>query len=182
MIEGHCDLNILLDLFFLHYVALSEKQIWYPGLRRNTIKIPNLITALSLADIAEPWRSQYRYSIAKHPGLSITRICGKCFPSFLRDRLSVVILFVEHQFPLSFNHCNPSLKSSSCFFIYSSAIRLFIVPIARYQRSTDLITAIKSTDAYHWQLKILFFCQTFTCATTSVNLRCDLGCDRDHFS
>ena len=81
MIEGHCDLDILLDPFFLHLPALSEERIWYPGLGCKTTKIPNLITDLSLANLAEPWRNQYRSAIAKHPGSSITRISGKFFPS-----------------------------------------------------------------------------------------------------
>ena len=58
--DGRCDLDILLDTFTLHFPASSEKILWCPGLGCNTTKIPNLITALSLADSAEPWRFQYR--------------------------------------------------------------------------------------------------------------------------
>ena len=80
MIDGYCDLDILLDPLFSHFPASSEKILWYPGLECKTTKIPNLMTALSLADSVEPWRNLYRSAIAKHPGSLITRISGKFFP------------------------------------------------------------------------------------------------------
>ena len=57
MIEGHCDLDIRLDPFILHFPSSSEKVLWCSGLGCKMTKIPNLITALSLADSAEPWRN-----------------------------------------------------------------------------------------------------------------------------
>ena len=80
MIDGYCDLDILLDPLFSHFPASSEKILWCPGLECKTTKIPNLMTALSLADSVEPWRNLYRSAIAKHPGSLITRISGKFFP------------------------------------------------------------------------------------------------------
>ena len=80
MIEGHCDLGVLLDPFFLHFPDSSKKRIWYPGSGCKKIKFPNFITALSLADSDDPWRNQYQSAIAKNHGSSITRISRKiCF-------------------------------------------------------------------------------------------------------
>ena len=79
MIAGHCDLDILLDPFFLHFPSHMEVSPWYPGLREKSIL--NLISALPLLDAAEPWRTQYRSSIADHPGSSIARLQGKFFPA-----------------------------------------------------------------------------------------------------
>ena len=80
MIEGHCDLRVLLDPFFLHFPDSSKKRIWYPGSGCKKIKFPNFITALSLADSDDPWRNQYQSAIAKNHGSSITRISRKiCF-------------------------------------------------------------------------------------------------------
>ena len=81
MIDGYCYLDILLDPFFSQIPAPVEKRLWHFGLEFKTTKIPNLITALSLADFAEPWRKQGRFKIAKHPGSSIARIVGKFVPS-----------------------------------------------------------------------------------------------------
>ena len=80
MIEGHCDLDILLDPYFLHFPVYAEVRPWYPGLDCKQKNIPNLITALSLLDSAEPWRNQYRSSIADHPGSSLARLSSKFFP------------------------------------------------------------------------------------------------------
>ena len=79
MIEGHCDLEILLDTFFLHFSSFKEVSPWYPGLGCKPKGIPHLISALPLLDAAEPWRPQYRSSIADHPGSSIARLPGKFF-------------------------------------------------------------------------------------------------------
>ena len=77
MIDGHCDLDILLDPFFLHFPRVIERRIWYPGYGRRGGNIPNLATALSMLDSAEPWRNQYRDSVDRHPGSSIPRLRGK---------------------------------------------------------------------------------------------------------
>ena len=31
MVAGHCDLDILLDPFFIHYPRPHEERVWYPG-------------------------------------------------------------------------------------------------------------------------------------------------------
>ena len=100
MIEGYCDLDVLLDPFFLHLPAPSEKRVWHPGLGCKTTKIPNLVIALSMDVSAEPWRNQYRSAIVNNSGSSITRISAN---SFLHDRCRVVILFDQYQFSLSFH-------------------------------------------------------------------------------
>ena len=81
MIAGHCDLDILLDPFFLHFPSFKEVSPWYPGFGCGPKGIPNLISALPLLDAAEPWRSQYSSSIAAYPGSSIVRLPGKFFPA-----------------------------------------------------------------------------------------------------
>ena len=76
LIAGHCDLDILLDPFFLHYPRSHESGRWYPGL--GTTQDPaDLVTALQLVDEADPWRNQFRSAIADHPGSSIDRLVGK---------------------------------------------------------------------------------------------------------
>lgn len=77
MIEGHCDIDILLDPVFLHLPRVAEKQLWYPGLGTRKTNLPNLASALLLTNSAEPWRNQYRAAIADHPGMSIPRLAGK---------------------------------------------------------------------------------------------------------
>ena len=77
MIEGYCDLVILLEPVFLHLPRLTEKQFWYPGLGTRKTNIPNLASALLLTNSAEPWRNQYRDAIADHPGMSIPLLAGK---------------------------------------------------------------------------------------------------------
>ena len=79
MIDGLCDLDILLDPVFLHFPRLNEKRVWYPGLSVKRANLPNLITALSIDYAAERWRSQFRGRIASHPGSSLPRLVGKFF-------------------------------------------------------------------------------------------------------
>lgn len=80
MIDGHCDLDLLLDPFFMHFPSLTEMRPWFPGYGDPQKNIPNLVTALARLDKAEPWRNQFRSRIADHPGSSIARISGKYFP------------------------------------------------------------------------------------------------------
>ena len=81
MVAGCCDLGILLDPFFIHIPSQMEVPSWYPGLGCKHKNIPNLISSLSQLDAAEPWRTQYRSSIAEHPKLTIPRFPGKFFPA-----------------------------------------------------------------------------------------------------
>ncbi|POM67923.1 Hypothetical protein PHPALM_15980 [Phytophthora palmivora] len=61
--QQYCDLDILLDPFFLHF-----PKIWYPD-----VSAASLEDALSAVDLAEPWRLQYRRSSADHPASRIPR-------------------------------------------------------------------------------------------------------------
>ena len=59
MIEGHCDLDILLDPFFLHYPRMHEERVWYPGVGHNTDPTI-LLEALDMDDQEDPWSNQLR--------------------------------------------------------------------------------------------------------------------------
>ena len=52
MIEGRCDLDILMGPLFLRFSRPTEGMC--PGLGCSSTNIPNLITAFSLVDAAEP--------------------------------------------------------------------------------------------------------------------------------
>ena len=79
IIEGHCDLDLFLDRFFMHLPSPIEMRPWYPGLRDPQKNIPNLISALTRLDSSEPWRIQFRSRIEDHPRSSIARLSGKSF-------------------------------------------------------------------------------------------------------
>ena len=65
---GHCDLDILLNPFFLHFdLTTKSVPVWYVAKR-----FLSLITALPKLDFTYPWRNRYRTSITAHP--------GHCFP------------------------------------------------------------------------------------------------------
>ena len=81
MIDGHCDLDILLDPFFMHFPGYLEVPPWFPDLGSPKKNLPNLAIALDMLDTDKPWRNQYQSSIAAHPGSSIARLTGKFFPS-----------------------------------------------------------------------------------------------------
>ena len=79
MIDGLCDLDILLDPLFLPFPRLNEVRFRYPGLSVQRANLPNLITALSIDHAAERWRNQFHTSIASHLGSSLSRLVGKFF-------------------------------------------------------------------------------------------------------
>ena len=54
MIDGHCDLDILLDPFFMHFPGYLEVPPWFPGFGCSQKNLPNLATALAMLDTAEP--------------------------------------------------------------------------------------------------------------------------------
>ena len=66
MVECHCDLDILLYPFFLHYPRMHEERVWYPGLGHNADPA-DLLPALDIADCEDPWRNQFRNSLGDHP-------------------------------------------------------------------------------------------------------------------
>ena len=49
MFAGHCDLKILLNAFFLHYLRPHEERVWYPGLRHFDYPA-DLVEPLEMAD------------------------------------------------------------------------------------------------------------------------------------
>ncbi|POM57498.1 Hypothetical protein PHPALM_37981 [Phytophthora palmivora] len=84
MIEGWCDLDLLLDPFFLHFPKRTDEVAWYPGIeaRRANLADPqlnrreptDLLEALAEADAADPWRNHYRDRTADHPALHLPRL------------------------------------------------------------------------------------------------------------
>ena len=76
MIDVHCDLELLLDPFFMHLPSPVETRPWYQGLGDTQKNVINLISALARLDSAEPWRNQFRSRIENHPGSSIARLSG----------------------------------------------------------------------------------------------------------
>ncbi|KAE8877325.1 hypothetical protein PF003_g38610 [Phytophthora fragariae] len=89
MREGWCDLDLLLDPFFLHFPKRSETVTWYPGLasRQANLQDPNLhraeptdlLEALDEANSADPWRNHFRDTPDQHPARSIARLESKFF-------------------------------------------------------------------------------------------------------
>ncbi|OWY97012.1 hypothetical protein PHMEG_00032562 [Phytophthora megakarya] len=80
--EGWCDLDLLLDPFFLHFPKRSDEVTWYPGIEARRAGRPdpaNLIEALAECDEADPWRNHYRTSAADHPAHRIPRLVEKFF-------------------------------------------------------------------------------------------------------
>ncbi|POM58574.1 Hypothetical protein PHPALM_36760 [Phytophthora palmivora] len=89
MIERWCDLNLLLDPFFLHVPKRTDQVAWYPGIeaRRANLVDPqlnrgeptDLLEALAEADTADPWRNHYRDHTADHPARRLPRLDRKFF-------------------------------------------------------------------------------------------------------
>jgi hypothetical protein len=80
MIAGYCDLDILLDPFFLHYPRPHEERVWYPGLGHSNDQA-DLLEAMDMADQADPWRNQFRNAYGDHPGSQIPRLQDKFKPA-----------------------------------------------------------------------------------------------------
>ncbi|KAE8891459.1 hypothetical protein PF005_g21778 [Phytophthora fragariae] len=89
MREGWCDLDLLLDPFFLHFPKRSETVTWYPGLvsRQANLRDPklyqaeptDLLEALNEANSTDPWRNHFRDTPDRHPARSIARLESKFF-------------------------------------------------------------------------------------------------------
>ncbi|OWZ02073.1 hypothetical protein PHMEG_00026430 [Phytophthora megakarya] len=82
MQEGWCDLDLLLDSFFVHFPKRSDEVTWYPGIEARRAGRPdpaNLIEALSECDEADTWRNHYRTSAADRPAHRIPRLVEKFF-------------------------------------------------------------------------------------------------------
>ncbi|KAE9355068.1 hypothetical protein PF008_g4247 [Phytophthora fragariae] len=89
MREGWCDLDLLLDPFFLHFPKRSETVTWFPGLttRQANLANPNLhrrepadlLAALDEDNSVDPWRNHYRDLPQQHPANSLSRLTDKFF-------------------------------------------------------------------------------------------------------
>ncbi|OWY93582.1 hypothetical protein PHMEG_00036969, partial [Phytophthora megakarya] len=89
MREGWCDLDLLLDPYFLHFPKRTDEVAWYPGIEVRSANIADpqlnrreptdLIEALAECDAADPWRTHYRLHHASHPARRIARLAGKFF-------------------------------------------------------------------------------------------------------
>ncbi|RLN71695.1 hypothetical protein BBJ28_00026582, partial [Nothophytophthora sp. Chile5] len=77
--ERHCDLDLLLDPFFLQFPALGESGFWYPGIEDGADPA-TLLDALAISDAADPWRNHHRDAMADHPSMDILRLEDKFVP------------------------------------------------------------------------------------------------------
>ena len=80
MIHGHCDLDVLLDPFFMHLPSQLEIRPLYPGLGDPRKNIPSRIIALARLGSAKRWRNQFQSRIEDRSGSSIARLFAKLFP------------------------------------------------------------------------------------------------------
>ena len=80
MVEGHCDLDILLDPFFQPVTPTRQLTLWYPIVDRSNPQA-GLLEAMQAADDAQPWRIFYREHIQDHPAFKIPRLPGKFCPN-----------------------------------------------------------------------------------------------------
>eukprot|EP00644_Phytophthora_capsici_P001910 jgi/Phyca11/15643/fgenesh1_pg.PHYCAscaffold_14_\ len=76
--SSECDLDLLLDPYFLHFPARGEQVCWYPGQGERQCPA-DLLAALEIVDRADPWRNQHRANIADHPGSRLARLDRKFF-------------------------------------------------------------------------------------------------------
>ena len=80
MVAGHCDLDILLDPFFLPATPTRQLTLWYPHVEDRGPQA-GLLEALQIADDADPWRIFYRKRLQEHPAFTIPRLPGKLCPT-----------------------------------------------------------------------------------------------------
>ena len=80
LLAGLCNLDILLDPFFLHYPRPYVERVWYQGLEHSD-EPTDLLEALYMADQEDPWRNQSRNDYWDHPGSQIPRLQNKFKPA-----------------------------------------------------------------------------------------------------
>ncbi|ETP00022.1 hypothetical protein F441_22556 [Phytophthora nicotianae CJ01A1] len=80
LLRGYCDLDLLLDPFFLHFPRPGEAGAWYPGIEDGADPA-DLLEALTITDVADRWRNHYRHVPEEHPALEIARLRGKFLSS-----------------------------------------------------------------------------------------------------
>ncbi|ETO58803.1 hypothetical protein F444_22815 [Phytophthora nicotianae P1976] len=71
LLRGYCDLDLLLDPFFLHFPRPGEVGAWYPGIEDGADPA-DLLGALAISD-----GNHYRDVPEDHPALGIARLPGK---------------------------------------------------------------------------------------------------------
>ncbi|ETO61450.1 hypothetical protein F444_20538 [Phytophthora nicotianae P1976] len=76
LLLGYCDLDLLLDPFFLHFPRPGEAGAWYPGIEDRSDPA-DLLETLAITDAADRWRNHYRDGPKDHPALGIARLSGK---------------------------------------------------------------------------------------------------------
>ncbi|GMF57225.1 unnamed protein product [Phytophthora fragariaefolia] len=80
-----CDLDILLDPFFLHFPKSRVTKHWFPTLDGGA---SSLAEAADILDLEEPWRLQFRQNPQDHPAMRIARLRDK----FLDPVMSSLLL------------------------------------------------------------------------------------------
>ncbi|ETI55759.1 hypothetical protein F443_01600 [Phytophthora nicotianae P1569] len=80
LLRGYCDLDVLLDPFFLYFPRPGEAGAWYPGIEYGADPA-DLLEALTITDAADRWRNHYRDVPDDHPALGIARLRGKLMSS-----------------------------------------------------------------------------------------------------
>ncbi|ETP00211.1 hypothetical protein F441_22370 [Phytophthora nicotianae CJ01A1] len=72
-----CDLDILLDPFFMHLPKSRKPKEWYPRVENDG---DTLADALVIVDREDPWHNHYRDRPAEHPSMQIARLSDKFVP------------------------------------------------------------------------------------------------------
>ncbi|ETP45314.1 hypothetical protein F442_08264, partial [Phytophthora nicotianae P10297] len=86
LLRGYCDLDLLLDPFFVHFPRPGEEGAWYPGIEDGGDPA-DLLEALTITDTADRCHNLYRDVPEDHPALGIARLRGRSCPP-LPDRVS----------------------------------------------------------------------------------------------
>ncbi|ETP28183.1 hypothetical protein F442_22530 [Phytophthora nicotianae P10297] len=76
LLRGYCDLDLLLNPYFLYFPRPGEAGAWYLGIEDGADPA-DLLEALAITDAADRWRNHYRDVPEDHPALRIARLRGK---------------------------------------------------------------------------------------------------------
>ena len=79
IVQGHCDLDILMDPYLWHMVPTRGLTPWYPG-AGPVSSTSSLIDCLRQDDAASPWRVKHRDRVTQHPAYAVQRLRGKFVP------------------------------------------------------------------------------------------------------
>ncbi|GMG15686.1 unnamed protein product [Phytophthora fragariaefolia] len=87
--HSQCDLDILLDPFFLHFPKSRVTKHWFPKL---DVGASSLAEALDILDLEEPWRLQFRHNPQDHPAIRVACLRNKLLdPRHVRPSVSAVL-------------------------------------------------------------------------------------------